>query len=576
MNQNIDITQQKNTIRTAIQSNNFEHAKQLLMQINATDNVDGETWQLTAYVHVKLNDIQAAIAAYQKAIQLPPENIDSYNNLGFLLQTLGQFDEAIKSFQQALKIDGNNLNANYNLALAHASNKNFSEAEDLYQKVINLHSNFPMAYINLANIYRDKRRSDDAIELYRSALKIDSSSVLAHINLATLLEKIHDLDEAKKHCDSAISLQANSHIAILTLATINRRQGNIEESSQLLEKSISLAATPTELVSSYSELGKTQEKLHMFDDAFSSFTLANQTSEKLISELNIDPNTYQNRVQSHSQLINNTDTTQWTSISDDEDKPWPIFLIGFPRSGTTLTEQILVTHPNVVSSEEAPIIPKIVENISELLGCEISYPNCIPELSTIQIETLREQYWNFAESIAGDDVYKKRFLDKQPLNITELSLLYRMFPDANYVVLIRDPRDVCLSCYSNSFATNQAMANFNSLNSTVSLYKAVMQLWEQYRTNLPSLSYLEVKYENLVDDMPSTSRKIFEYINEEWDDTVLEFFNYAKDRYIKTPSYENVSSPIYSTSIGRWKNYTTQLKTITPELESLVKHLGYE
>ncbi len=566
--------QQKLAIRTAMQTQNFVQAKQLLAPYTESEEADAEFWEIMAYVNVKLNDIHSAISAYKKAIHFPPVKIDIYNNLGFLQQSLGQFSEAINNFENALSIDENNLNAMYNLALAHASIKNLSTAEELYRKVIKAHPQFATAYINLGNILRDLNRIDDAISLYEKALQHDTNSVLAHINLATLLEKNHDLNASAQHCEAALSLQANSHAATLTLATVKRRLNDLEGSKQLLEKSIALATTPTEQASSYSALGKTLEKLDLFDEAYLSFENANQACKAISSELNIDSHAYMDNVNKNLKLIENTIPSQWPAVVQNKETQPPVFIVGFPRSGTTLMEQILVSHPSMTSSEEAPIITQLVTETPALFELDTKYPECIPELTEAHIKTLRKHYWEMVENYAGDDLKGKRFIDKQPLNITEASLIYRLFPDAHFIVLIRDPRDVCLSCYTNTFALNQAMVNFLDLSTTTTLYNSVMNLWGQYRTKLP-IKHIEVRYENLVNDMPSVTQKILTFIDEEWDDSVLDFFNTAKDRYVKTPSYESISTPVYSSSIGRWKNFRQQMEAITPELESITKKLGY-
>lgn len=560
------LSQQKTLIRSAIQTNNFANAKSLLESFNVPDNTDVEYWQLVSTIHLNLQDINSAISAYKKIITLTPKNANALSDIGYLYQLLKQNNEASYYFNQALELDKNNLNATYNSARLHMSIGDLSTAETLFRKAIKIRPEFTESYISLGNIYKELRRVDDALESFKKALRYDKNSFLAHANLAILLEQTNQLDDAKKHSQLALALNPKSHAITLSLATINRRQGNTDECIQLLKQSILLASTPIERASSHNALGKTLEQQQLYCDAFKSFSDANQACKNICTN---SISGYSNHINENAKIIESMTAPQ----ANDTQIKAPIFLVGFPRSGTTLTEQILSSHHNLVVSEEHPIISQIASNMTSLIGKPAEYPNCISSLTDDELEILRQTYWDLAKKFAGADIISKRFIDKSPLNLVELNFINRLFPNAHIIVLIRDPRDVCLSCFSHSFSPDQVIAaHFLELDTTASLYNTVMNLWFQYRSKLP-INYLEVRYEDLIDNMQVVTRQILDFLGEEWDDSVMSYFSKENTRFIKTPSYEGVSQPIYSTSIDKWKKYEHEIESILPTLSTFIREL---
>ena len=237
-------------------------------------------------------------------------------------------------------------------------------------------------------------------------------------------------------------------------------------------------------------------------------------------------------------------------------------------------EQILESHPHLTGSREEPLLTRLLDSTATLIGRPFAYPEGLDGLAPAELHTLRAEYWRLARQQVGPEVDTRRLVDKLPLNIIELGFIHRLFPDAKIIVALRDPRDVCLSCYMQSFELNQAMVNFLDLEGTTRLYAAVMDLWRHYRA-LPELDTFVYRYEDLIDDVEAMARRLLEFLGEPWDPTVLRYHEIARKRYANTPSYQNVTLPIYRKAIGRWRSYAEQLAPHLNVLQPFLEEFGY-
>ena len=564
----------KQSVKSCIQRKDLEEAGRLLKGACKSNHRDIELCVLAANVHTELRNFDAAIDDYNKALEIGSLNPDSCNNLGYLLQMQGRHSEAILAFGKALDGEKKHLGALYNLARAYTSVGDFSNAEHFYREAIKQRPGMAEAHINLGNVLRKLKRPDEAMSSYQAAIESDTDSVLAHLNLASLLEKMHNLDKAATHAELSLSLHPESYAATLLLSRINRRTGKLHEARALATRSIELAVRPVDKAQAYNELGKVLEELEFYSDAFESFSRANLAWVDLLSGSQLSADTFTDRVNSYSRLLTHVGERGWSELPIVSGDRAPVFLVGFPRSGTTLTEQILAAHPHVVSSDEEPVLQQIIARMPEIIKSDASYPDSVLELTPEDIEVLVKEYWQLVESHMGAKVSDRCFIDKLPLNIVDLGLIYRLFPTASVVVLIRDPRDVCVSCFTQSFVPNQAMVHFLDIKKAALLYADVMSLWMKYRDTLP-VRWMEVRYEDMVAEMPAVTRRILDFLGEEWDESVLEYAQRSSQRYISTPSYEGVAEPVYAHAVGKWRNYSDDIQEALPTLEPLIKQFGY-
>jgi hypothetical protein len=250
---------------------------------------------------------------------------------------------------------------------------------------------------------------------------------------------------------------------------------------------------------------------------------------------------------------------------------------GHPRSGTTLLEQVLDSHPDVISAEETDIFHNDVYP-----PVTRGFPPTTPLLSILDsppagaLQQAREGYFRSTELFLGEPVGGRLLIDKNPSLTILIPFLIRVFPEMKFLVTLRDPRDVCLSIFMQSFprlgVTNSA---YLSLGNTVEEYAALMGMW----TTLAPLMqnpHLEVRYEDMVEDLESVARRVLEFLGVPWDAGVLRFDEHARQKTVRSPTYADVTKPVFKTAVGRWHNYQKYLEPHLDKLAPFAKRFGYE
>lgn len=253
----------------------------------------------------------------------------------------------------------------------------------------------------------------------------------------------------------------------------------------------------------------------------------------------------------------------------------PIFVVGFPRSGTTLLEQILGAHPNLQVTDESQVFISLVHGIPRLLGPEWSYPGRIAALGAEQLGKFRDSYHAALLNSVPGLVAGRRIVDKNPMTLNYLGAIRRFFPDAPVLVVLRDPRDVGISCFFQTFAPNPDTVNFFTLEDTARYYARCMDLYLKLRDTL-GLRLREVRYEQLVADFAPQARSLIDFVGEPWTDEVSEFHRKSAGRFIHTPSYAAVRSPVSTAATGRWRHYEKHLAPVLPILQPYLDAFGYD
>ena len=279
------------------------------------------------------------------------------------------------------------------------------------------------------------------------------------------------------------------------------------------------------------------------------------------------------RARAYRDLIRQTRDTltpEWASSwrkAELDDRPSPAFLVGFPRSGTTLLDTILMSHPSTEVLEEEPTLVHATEALGGF--------DAIPDASADMIKRARDAYFETARKLTPLDP-GKLLIDKNPLSMNYVPVIRRLFPDAKIILALRHPCDVVLSCYITNFQPNNAMANFLSLDTAAELYDLTFSYFEKARELLQPAVHTVV-YENIVADRDRELRPLLDFLGLEWDERLLDHQTTAKKRgHIKTASYAQVVEPIYTRSAGRWVNYRKHLEPVIPTLLPWVEKFGYE
>lgn len=481
------------------------------------------------------NDV--AVYFFTKALALNPDDAQVHNLRGNALKDLARLDEAIASYREALVLDPKYAQAHYNFGVA-------------------LH---------------DSGRLEEAVTSYRKALNYNPNYARAHHNLGYLYEKMNNLDDAQEHVRKAIDIDPNFGTAHITLAALLRRRGKTREAIQQLEQLLSRNLGGIDAYRIHFELGKCYDLEKNSDEAFDHFAKGNEIRLQsmpgdVVAERSL------NNVIRFGQLLTPEFLNSWVDTSQCPAIESPVFLVGFPRSGTTLLDQMLDGHPSLQVMEEKPPLSEVRSAIATMSG---GYPEAIASLKDIDILTLRARYFQSVEEHI-DRRPGAILVDKLPLNICHIPLIVRLFPDSRIILALRHPCDVVLSNFMQLFKLNDAMANFLTIDGTARFYNRVMGFWLHCVELLP-VTYHPLKYEDLVADFEGELRNLLRFLDVEWDDAMRDYRDHAVRRgdINTTPSYEQVIEPIYQRAKYRWMRYEKHLKPVYHELKPFIEAFGY-
>ena len=565
---------------------------------------DSEAHNTLGNIFQELGRLNEAEKSYKKAIELKPSFAIGHNNLANTLKDLKRLNEAEKHYKKAIEIKPNFSGAYYNLAITLKDSFKLGEAEINYKKAIELEPNFAPAYNNLGNIQKHLDKIADAEKNYIKAITIRPKFAAAYNNLGNLLKGSNRLDEAENNYKKAIELKPDYLEAYLNLSEL------LEKTNRLDDVLIILSKAKKSILNKSSEI--------LFFEALIYFRQENFLStEKLIKEIKEDEisnirkanffkfkaewfqfkgefdtafdcymamndfvkNNISFKKQNPEQFFTNTKEKLSQTIQLQKEKSYkqtveanwsqPNFLIGFPRSGTTLLDTILRGHSKIKLVEEKPLIIKMLSNYRKNL--EIS------EIEDIDAKTTKTFSETYFEELKKFDTIEnnKIIIDKLPLNILNVALINKVFPNTKFILALRHPMDCILSCWMQNFEMNHAMANMVDLHRVVDFYCTSMEILkiskERYNLNIH-----QVRYEDLISDLKGEVSNILDFFTLDWEKNLEDYQKTANSRkMINTPSYSQVIKPVFKTASYRWKNYEKYLKQYETQLKPWIEEFGY-
>jgi len=462
-----------------------------------------------------------------------PEHLQAAFYLGRALRAVGRFAEALAPLEAALGEAEFTVSARYELATC------------------------------LSRL----RRRPEAIDHYCAILALQPDHAQVAANLSSLLERENRLEEAEYWIKQALQMSPDNETAQMTRATLDRRSGQHSQASERLRGLIPAISDPVNRSIAWNQLGQCLEGQEEWDEAFNAFSESNQVLQEHYKGAHPDP-------RSPHGLQTLARIQEW--LAEEPMSNWNVpaahnaggiaFFVGFPRSGTTLLDRMLSVHPEIEVLEEKSLFSGLHQHWSEPGTLE-----SLADVSDEQISDARDIYQQ-AMSRHRQQPQRSLVIDKLPLNLAYLFLIYRLFPDAPVIILQRHPLDVCISSYFQAFELQASMAYFLDLKETVQYYDAVMQVAALSRDQVGNPTH-ELQYEHLVAEPKAQLQKLTSFLGLEWHEPVLEFWK--DDAASDTPSYQQVSQPLYGRSIGRWQHYSEQLEPHLPILQPWVERLGY-
>lgn len=600
---NVLARSKKAKIESLTRAGRLAEAKELCANIVRTNRLDADAWVALAVINRRLGlhkeseacarsaldvrprlatahtalgaalqcqgNLPGAVGLYRQAAALDPDLTEAHYLLGNVLRELGRLDEAVASYRRACALQPDFLAAISNLGATLTAQGEAAEALKWLKRALALAPDSPQVLCNVGILLVHDGRVDEARGKLRKALTIDPNFVDALAALAEIEEKMSHIDDAKNLVTKGLALAPDDASLIMVAAKIARTEGRHQDAIDLLERI--MARHPDRLLAGelYLALGALYDRVGDADRAFQGFTEGNQLAAELLPS-DYDRGAYHRELDRMQACFTPRLASAWDRCDDDLKDDSPVFLLGFARSGTTLLDQILDSHPQLQTLSERPTVNAMKEAYWTLTK---DRPDALVNLSMDEITMLRQVYFDAAAKDVQLDG-KRVLIDKMPLNTPLAHIIWRIFPHAKFILAIRHPCDVCLSCFMQSFTINQAMTVFQFLPDTVALYARVMDMWRQYVKVLP-IDYHRIRYEDLVADFEGEARRLIEYLGVEWHDAVLSYAEHAKTRVINTPSYHQVTQPIFQHAKYRWKRYAKHFEPFMPALTPFIDYFGY-
>ncbi len=499
-----------------------------------------------------------------------------------LLQS-GQFKQSAEVFHRLNAVRANNADclAGEAMAISRAGgrqNKRFqAEAVRLMKLAVSHAPGRSELHQNLGVCLEMYGDYTGAMEQYSEAVGLQPNNIAALVMLAVVSELVHDLDRAKDAVERVLAIDPKIPDARILRVQFEDREGSGDHAAHRaeLEDVLSGSIDVRSRVSAEFMLGVVLGKLGEHESGFDAYARSNKAMGEVEPVPQKQRDEYIRKVNAIRDDLTPERLARWGEETYDDGLPAPALLVGFPRSGTTMTERILDAHDGVFTTEERPYFDVCTREMAQMMGDGAnSEAVVLDKLTREQVLHLRQVYWKAVTTENGEVWKEKLLLDKLPLRIVRLGMVNRLFPEARVLVALRDPRDVCLSAFVQRFAINTAMSFFQDLHETARMYNAVMGLWLAVREHV-TVACKEIRYEDTVEDFEGAARGMLDFLGLDWTDEVLRFHEKQRSSGVVTPSYLAVTKPVNRGAMGRWKRVENRLAPIFPVLQPYIDAFGY-
>jgi tetratricopeptide (TPR) repeat protein len=502
-----------------------------------------------------------AKAAYAEALRLNPNLALTYNNMGQALQEENNLEEAIRWYQQGLELDPQSVRIHCNLASTLEEQENYEEASARYEIALGLDADHAEAHAGLASILREQGRLDDAAARYREALRRRPDFAPGHGSLGTVLEELGALEEAQACYRAALRHDPGHAPAYSQLATLLR--GKLPEADLAAMRELLVSPNLAAGARSALHFGLAQvlDAGGAFEEAAANLRQANALS---LVKLQTRGRAYDPA--DHSAFVDGLRAAFTPEFFERVrgfglDAEQPLFIVGLPRSGTTLIEQILASHSQIHGAGELRLAREAFESLPRVMNAEASASECVGGLDRAALRRVAQRH---LDQLRVLDAGALRIADKMPDNYLYLGLIAALFPRAKVIHCRRDLRDVAVSCWMTNFRTIRWACDSEHIAARFRDYQRVMEHW---RRVLPT-AWCEVDYEETVADLEGVARRVVAWSGLDWVPACLAF--HETDRPVRTASVTQVRQPIYKRSVQRWKNYEKELAPLFDMLQPLV------
>jgi len=492
-----------------------------------------------------------AVAAYRRALTLKPDNADALVNLGASLHALKRLDQAFDAFRRALATQPDHVEAQVDLGAVLQDLGRFEEACSAFRRALELRPDDASCHVRLGASLQELGRHEAAVAAHRRALELRPGYADAEVSLAVALQELGQADAAREATTRALAADPASARAWFVRSDLKRfapGDGDLGAMEALLADGASPRSEEDRIDLEFA-LGKAWMDAGDAGRAFSHLAAGNGLV-RVSLDYDADADLAGLAAIARAFTPDLPGRFAGTGCASQT----PVFIVGMPRSGTSLVEQVLASHPDVHGAGELALLGEVIAR-----GFPHPYPNLLASLRPGDLGSAGDAYASCAADLAPS---KARVVDKMPGNFRFAGLIHLMLPNARIIHCRRDPVDTCLSCYSRKFAGRQDFAyDLSELGRYYRGYEALMDHW---RATLPPDRFTEAPYEDLVDDLEGQARRLIAFLGLDWNDACLDF--HANPRTVRTASVNQVRQPIYRTSLVRWKPYARHLASLLAAL----------
>ncbi|MDB6111654.1 MAG: Sulfotransferase [Pedosphaera sp.] len=488
------------------------------------------------------------------------------------------YQQSFDIMERASRLDPANHRVLLDLGSAYGIRYDYAAAERCFERAIRVAPHKSDALVMAGTYCRNFNRYELARHYFERAAEQKDASADTFVKLAEIYERFRRLEDAAAMIDRALKLDGTCALALLVRARLARLAGRGEDAERLLRPLLALTDQNSwsTRIRGWYELGAVLDLQGRYDDAMAAFITAKEMLRPNAAHYIASQQSIHAHLQEAAANISGEVLRRWFEFGGTLQPPRRLALLcGHPRSGTTLLEQVLDSHPDVISAEETPIFFETYLALKLGARENASMLSVLESASPAGLRQARENYFHCMQMFHGNPIANRLLIDKNPSLTTLVPAFLRVLPETKFLVALRDPRDVCLSFFMQPLPLNLTSASYLTLEGTFDEYASLMGIWRAMASRMPN-PQLEVRYEEMVGDLEPVARRVLEFLGVPWNECVLRFNEHARQKLVRSPTYADVTKPIFKGAIGRWRNYQKHLEPWLEKLKPFVKAFGYE